>query len=420
MVQSSLLRYVLMLSVAAIVLFPLYAFFHQYPAFERLLTENTTREAERIAAVLSSLLPDEQLGLDPDRTPEGFNRHMENLLRDTHVLKAKIFSPTGRILSSTDPREIGRMNEEDYFQDIVRSSRRRSQEIARNAPTLERQILPADVVETYVPIVKDGRTIAVFEIYYDISAEKKQLKTLVRRSAGSVLILACVLLIAVLISVQKAKRVMQQRKLAEEALVASEERYRMLFERAGDAIFILGTSSEDAGRIIDANRAAAVMHLYTVEELRQLRITDLDAPESAAKAPQLMERISRGEWIKTELVHQRKDGTVFPVEVSAGLLELGGRKYILAFDRDITVRCKIEEGRERVIDELREALENISTLRGLLPICSSCKKIRDDRGYWNRLESYIESHTRAEFSHGLCPDCMVKLYPEVPLPKDMT
>jgi len=70
---------------------------------------------------------------------------------------------------------------------------------------------------------------------------------------------------------------------------------------------------------------------------------------------------------------------------------------------------------ERVRDrtrELTEALANVKTLKGLLPICASCKKIRDDQGYWTRIESYLYKHSEAEFSHSICPDCAKKLYPE--------
>lgn len=63
--------------------------------------------------------------------------------------------------------------------------------------------------------------------------------------------------------------------------------------------------------------------------------------------------------------------------------------------------------------ELEEALENIKTLNGLLPICSNCKKIRDDSGYWEQIESYIGSHSDAEFSHSICPDCFKELYPDL-------
>ncbi|MEN6319297.1 MAG: hypothetical protein ABFD82_11150 [Syntrophaceae bacterium] len=68
--------------------------------------------------------------------------------------------------------------------------------------------------------------------------------------------------------------------------------------------------------------------------------------------------------------------------------------------------------RKKLIMELQDSIAAIKTLRGLLPICASCKKVRDDKGYWSQIESYITEHSEAEFSHGLCPDCMEKLYPE--------
>lgn len=75
-------------------------------------------------------------------------------------------------------------------------------------------------------------------------------------------------------------------------------------------------------------------------------------------------------------------------------------------------RREYEEERERLITELRNALANVKTLRGLLPMCAGCKKIRDDEGYWSQIESYLQQHSEAEFSHGLCPDCARELYGE--------
>lgn len=75
-------------------------------------------------------------------------------------------------------------------------------------------------------------------------------------------------------------------------------------------------------------------------------------------------------------------------------------------------RRRAEEEKERLIVELQEALANVKVLRGLLPMCSSCKRIRDDKGYWAQLEHYLEQHSEAAFSHGLCPDCGKKLYGE--------
>ena len=68
--------------------------------------------------------------------------------------------------------------------------------------------------------------------------------------------------------------------------------------------------------------------------------------------------------------------------------------------------------KDEVIKKLNTALDEIKTLKGILPICASCKKIRDDKGYWNQIESYIKEHSEAEFSHGLCPECAGKLYPK--------
>jgi PAS domain S-box-containing protein len=79
---------------------------------------------------------------------------------------------------------------------------------------------------------------------------------------------------------------------------------------------------------------------------------------------------------------------------------------------DITARKHAEMQKEQVIADLRQALQNVKLLSGLLPICASCKKIRDDKGYWNQIEAYIRDHSEAKFSHGICPDCQKTLYAE--------
>lgn len=82
----------------------------------------------------------------------------------------------------------------------------------------------------------------------------------------------------------------------------------------------------------------------------------------------------------------------------------------------VAVGCRMVELQAQLaakIDELQEALDRVKTLQGILPICMHCKSIRDDEGYWQRVESYVETHSDALFSHGLCPDCLTKLYPDV-------
>lgn len=80
---------------------------------------------------------------------------------------------------------------------------------------------------------------------------------------------------------------------------------------------------------------------------------------------------------------------------------------------DITERARAEEEVERLLMQLQDALAKVKILRGLLPICSACKKIRDDKGYWSQIEQYIREHADVQFSHGICPDCRRKLYPDL-------
>jgi len=87
------------------------------------------------------------------------------------------------------------------------------------------------------------------------------------------------------------------------------------------------------------------------------------------------------------------------------------RAYLLRKNREY--QESLEKMVSKRTEELQRALEQVKTLSGLLPICSSCKKIRDDTGYWNQIEIYIKEHSEAEFSHSICPECAKELYPEL-------
>ena len=111
-------------------------------------------------------------------------------------------------------------------------------------------------------------------------------------------------------------------------------------------------------------------------------------------------------------VHHKNGQTVWLEVNKQPYLSDGKVAGFIGVARDITRRLRLEEERENLIAELREAVTSIKTLRGMLPICASCKKIRDDKGYWTQIEAYVSAHSDAEFSHGICPDCARRLYPE--------
>jgi len=130
-----------------------------------------------------------------------------------------------------------------------------------------------------------------------------------------------------------------ERKQAEDSLRESEKRYRTLFSGAGDGIF---TVSLD-GKLIEVNESIARMHGYTVEEMRQLHLKDLDTPETAQMIPERMRRLLEGENLVFEVEHYHKDGHVFPLEVLASRVALGELIYIQCFHRDISERRRREK-----------------------------------------------------------------------------
>jgi DNA-binding response OmpR family regulator len=103
-------------------------------------------------------------------------------------------------------------------------------------------------------------------------------------------------------------------------------------------------------------------------------------------------------------------------------LEAGANDYLAKPFDPGELYARIEVGRRMIelqetlatrIEELRQALDQVKTLRGIVPICANCKNIRDDQGYWNQVDVYIRDHSEAQLIHGICPDCMKKLYPKI-------
>ncbi|MDD2736887.1 MAG: PAS domain S-box protein [Desulfuromonadaceae bacterium] len=147
---------------------------------------------------------------------------------------------------------------------------------------------------------------------------------------------------------------------AEKDVRESEERYRMLFDRAPDAIIVIGLEGDEAGRVISANQAAADLHGYTLDEICRLRIHDLNTAETNKSAADMMAAIAAGEWMTAEIWHLKKDGTQFPIEIHAGLIISGGKKYILGFDRDITQRKITEETNNMHLEQIRRLNDKLS------------------------------------------------------------
>lgn len=184
--------------------------------------------------------------------------------------------------------------------------------------------------------------------------------------------------------------------------------YRLLFENCMDGIM----KTAPDGSILDANPAACQIFERTREEILAIgRDGLIDA--SDPRLPALLEQRRLTGKAHGELIGRRRDGSLFPVEFSSVVFKNPeGEARTCLIIRDISGRKASEQERERLILELKDAIARVKGLSGLLPICASCRRIRDHDNRWHNLESYIRDHTEADFSHGICPDCRRRLYPE--------
>ena len=265
---------------------PLYDYLVIRPSFDKFLTESTNDEALKIAKHFVATFLPKKTELSKNTIRYYVSGDIENIKSDFKLTKFKIFSNSGEIIFSSDPKEIGDFNNQKYFHEIVAKGKVITKGIQKKTKSLEGQLMTVDVVETYVPLMSNGNFRGAFEIYYDITARKQQLDKLLSRSSALVFIIALGLFLSIIV---------------------------ILF-------------------------------------------------------------------IENKTISKRKQA---------------------------------EKEREKLIAELHDAVTKIKTLRGLLPICSNCKKIRDDKGYWKQIESYIRDHSEAEFTHSMCPICAKKLYPEL-------
>lgn len=198
-----------------------------------------------------------------------------------------------------------------------------------------------------------------------------------------------------------------ERKETEEQLKDNERYLRTILQTTVDGFWEIDSN----GRIVEVNQAYCALSGYQRSEILSMRIEDLEAVETPEETAVHFKRIMSNGHDKFETFHRRKDGSVFPLEVSVTLIDSKGGRMV-CFCRDLTERKAIEQERENLISELKDALAHVKVLGGLIPICSHCKKIRDDKGYWNQIESYIQDHSEAVFSHSICQECAKNLYPD--------
>ncbi len=217
---------------------------------------------------------------------------------------------------------------------------------------------------------------------------------------------------------ERLKQEIENHQQTAAAMRESEKKYRTILDSIEDGYYEVDL----AGNFTYVNDAVCRSHGYSREELMKKNNRDYMDPEIAARIYKIFNEVYKtGNPVKiTDYAIRPKDGSKQYRESSVSLIrDAKGRPIgFRGITRDVTARILAEKERDRLIADLKEALANIKTLKGLLPICAHCKKIRDDKGYWNQIEKYVRDHTDVAFSHGICPECAKTHYPEYNLYSD--
>ena len=180
-----------------------------------------------------------------------------------------------------------------------------------------------------------------------------------------------------------------KRKAAEESLSKSKETLKSELKEMPVIILAI----DDDGYLVFYNKEFERVSGYKASEISDNpQVLELLIPDSTDKSN--LDATDKGEW--RFVSHDGTEKIIAWSNISGHFPILGWKSWKVGLD----------------ITELKDTIAKVNTLSGLLPICSNCKNIRDDKGYWNRLEGYIQDHSDAEFTHGICPDCIEKLYPD--------
>ncbi len=344
--RAPFLRNLLLAALVATTAFPLYVQLYSNPRFTHLLLSFTADDAERVAMHLGTVMTKPGVKLSRDSIPSGFDLEVQQVLKDFHLEKLKLFAPDGEVLYSTSPADIGQRNTHDYFHQQVAKGFPISKLVRKEGLTAEGRKATADVVESYVPLMHEDQFLGAFEIYFDITSRQTTLDHLVSHSTQIMYGMAGLMMVAVLITLLLVGRARISRQEALMALHQSEARLRNMAASAQDAIVEI----DALGLVKFWNPAAERIFGHNESEALGRDLHELIAPErfhsAFASAFQHFIEAGEGRLIgnTTELLGRRKDGQEIPIEISiAGIDDDRGEPHAIGIIRDISERKVVEQ-----------------------------------------------------------------------------
>ena len=211
------LRLIIIISLLTTISLNCFIIFFLSPSFTNLIIKNTEVEAIKVGRYLSRQFS--EMPKISKELPPGFVEIAKQAVTDFGLMKIKVFAPDGEIVFSSSEKEIGTINEKDYFHNIVAKGGVFTKMVKKDTKSLEDQVVRVDVVETYMPIMFADSFAGAFEVYFDITERKKELKSLLLKSNSLMLLIAAGLIAAVLVIFLFARRSFMEQEEAEEKII---------------------------------------------------------------------------------------------------------------------------------------------------------------------------------------------------------
>ncbi len=394
------LRAIFFISVFIAVLFMLMNALLLYPSYMNLIKDSTAEESRRVALHLSNDFVHGDVAL---ADPAVYAEMAADIAGDFSILKIKIFSSTGEVMFSTDPEDIGTVNTNPYFKNIVAKGNDYSKLIKKSTKSLEGQSFDRHVVETYVPFMDKGSFVGAFEIYYDVTESVDQMRhtMLVTSSMPILVMIAFVLVIGGLLlkvdrgietvreaegalvsykdsleeqveartaALQEAneelEREISERRLTDRALKESENFMGFIFESINDPFCIFDRHMN----IVRANEGYAQLKGRSIKTLtgnQCFRVLE-GRDEKCDKCVVSKTFNTRSPDSKQKQVEMPGGGTAWVEIFTYPIFDSNEHvKYVVEYTRNITQRMEAEEEKKRLIQEL-ETLSRTDSLTGML------------------------------------------------------
>ncbi|MFQ5399846.1 MAG: response regulator [Anaerolineae bacterium] len=331
MLKSKFQRNILLAFALLAMVFPLINSVFIYPAFSQLLVSATEEQANRVGAHLVSDHLPSNTEIDSDVLTDSFRERIADLMDAQQLAKLKLFGSTGETIYSTDPEDIGKRNEHDYFHEIVAAGQPYTIVVKKDQLSVEGQKVTQDVIETYVPIMRDDGFAGAFEIYYDITTVLDNLNNYVQRATFAMFALGFGLIAILLVLSFRS--------------VAAEEELRKLSQAVrqnSNVVMIVDTK----GVIEYANPAFEKLTGYSLDEIIGQNLEELrykmstDGPGDAIKKAIAQSKEWRGECLS-----RKKDGELYweKVSITPVTSQRGEVTHLLIMLEDISERKQAEE-----------------------------------------------------------------------------